>query len=119
MDQKQKLKTVCIDFDRTLMDHQNVAPGHKMGYPEPHAVEAVNALWSRGYHIVILTARRPAEHRIVEQWLRHFQIPFNQVTNVKPEALCYIDDRAIRYEDNWLQILDWVDRVDINPEVKL
>lgn len=109
---------ICVDFDRTLMDHENVAPGHKMGYPEQGAVEALELL-SRKYKIVILTSRTPAQHRIVEQWLNYFNIPFDRVTNVKPEAIAYIDDRAVRYQDNWPQIVEWLHTLDTNPEARI
>ena len=69
----------------------------------------------KGYKVVILTARlHPSNSNLLEimidikKWLTYHG--FNQgthyhiITNNKPPALTYIDDRAIRFENNWLTI---------------
>jgi hypothetical protein len=40
-------------------------------------------------------------------WLNKYNIPFDEVTNNKPKAMCYIDDRAIRFT-NWKDISNYL-----------
>lgn len=79
-----------------------------MGEPINGAVDALKELKAKGYIIVIHTVRgdRPKH---VEDWLRFYGIPFDLVTNIKVPALVYIDDRALRFNGNWLDTLDELD----------
>ena len=51
-----------------------------------------------GYEIIICTARD--DIKPVEDWLKEWDFPDIEVTNVKPKARWYVDDRAIRFI-NW------------------
>lgn len=102
--------TIAIDFDDTIMDNQAVAPGYRMGPPEPGAVAAINKLHEEGHTIVIFTARNVQEPRVkktIADWLDYFRIPYHLITNVKqPEFDVYIDNRALHYQ-SWPQA--WAD----------
>lgn len=88
--------TLAIDFDGVLCDPMNVLPGYRMGQPCAGAVEAMTALRRRGFQLVVFTCNRIGP---VSDWLKHFNVPHDLVTNTKPDADVYIDDRALRHVD--------------------
>jgi hypothetical protein len=38
------------------------------------------------------------------EWLNYYEIPYDEVTAIKPNADYYIDDKAIRFH-NWEQTM--------------
>jgi hypothetical protein len=98
---------VCIDFDRTLHDMDNPVEGRKMGGPIPGSLAAVRVLQHAGMDLVVLTAQ--PNHKYIYDWLRYYQYPPMRVTNVKPVAQFYIDDRAIHFTD-WAHTLLEIDK---------
>ena len=97
-------KTLAIDFDGVLHEYRNFeAPS---GKPVPGAVEAWYKLYNAGYNLVVFTCRKDLDS--VREWMhRHFDFKRNighfyepEITNIKPMAIVYIDDRAIRFT-NW------------------
>jgi len=114
LSQKPVDKIAIIDFDGTLC---------KFAFPdvgpiEPNVQEALEILKAAGYIIKIHSCRtatywkRPDERVIHVQLIRDFMrennLPYDEIildpTKDKPIADVYIDDRAIRYDNNWLQI---------------
>lgn len=93
--------TLAVDFDGVLHDPHNVTPGHRMGVPCDGAVESMTHLRRRGYRLVIFTTNRIGP---VGDWLDHFKVPYDEITNTKPEAEVYIDDRGLRHT-NWTETL--------------
>lgn len=108
--------TVATDFDGTIHDQDNREPGRKMGKPFPGAKETLTRLRELGATIVIHTCRaRPYKETVdgvdyepgvkhVEDWLNFFEIPFDEVTAIKPLAMAYVDDKAIPFQGNWADI---------------
>ncbi len=94
-----------IDFDDTIHDTKNVSEGHKMGQPTAGAVNAVRYL-SRSYRIIVFTVR--GDQPYIKDWLRHFNIPFDAVTNVKGPAVAYVDDKAVHFDGNWNRVIQEV-----------
>lgn len=98
---------LAIDFDDTIHDTKNPAPGRKMGPPLEGAKDALIEFKRQGHTIIIHTAQSSFKH--IEDWLHYFDIPFDEVTNIKPLAACYIDDKAIHFTawskiniENWI-----------------
>ena len=89
---------VAVDFDGVLHDPSNRLPGYRMGQPIAGAVEAVGQLFREGHVIVVHTVRDDSD-RHVTKWLAYFKVPHNGVTNRKPNADVFIDDKAIRFTD--------------------
>lgn len=97
-------KALCIDFDGVLHRYSQGWKGHHDIYddPVPGAVEACYALAEAGWKLYVLSSRAHMEP--IAEWLLKHGFPPMILTRIKPIAVAYIDDRAIRFEDNWLSI---------------
>ena len=108
MNQQDESKILCIDFDDTIHDTHDTRPGYKMGQPEKGAVVALRYLVGRGYTIIVLTGRpvnKPQVYNAVKRWLDYFQVPYSDITNVKPEHYGYIIDNKAMHYDTWERTL--------------
>lgn len=102
---KSKLIWVGVDLDGTLAKPvwtpEN--PTTEIGDPIWSNVDKLEALVAMGYKIFIHTSRPWTDYQIIEQWLQHYDIPYKEIQCGKPLYAAYIDDRAIRAEeDSWL-----------------
>jgi len=108
-------KVVLIDFDDTI------APfGYMFSYPEPFpgVAEFTQALRKKGYSIGIFTSRlsptwiksanqnRKKQKRYLAKYCNQFGIAFDFMTAEKVPCEAYIDDKAIRFEENWAEIAE-------------
>lgn len=109
-----KQKTIGIDFDGTLCRKQKYGDGTIHEVPNEKAAEVMTRLHEDGYRLVIFTTRlNPSfggnitwKSAQIAHWLLENGIPFDEITNAKPEAMAYIDDRAIRFT-NWQDISNY------------
>ena len=90
---------LAIDFDGTIHDWLAPKPGRRMGPPIEGAREALQAFREAGHTIIVHTVRG-GEPKHVKDWLDYYLIPYHQVTNIKPAADWYIDDRGMHFT-NW------------------
>lgn len=97
--EKHKL-VVCIDFDGVLNNYKFYDPDN-LYEVRPGAKKFINTLRFL-YRVVILTARDTEK---VKEWLQENDIIVDEVTNVKPPALCYVDDRAVRFDGDFNRTL--------------
>jgi len=85
--------TVAVDFDGVIADYRGWKGVFELGEPYPGAGEFLRIL-AEDYRVVVFTTRSVAH---VMDWL--FQRGWTKyvvdVTNQKPVAFAYIDDRAI------------------------
>ena len=93
---------ICFDFDGVLHNFSRreddfPTPG---GPPVVGARTAVRELLSRGYSLVIFSARanEPGGPEAIEAWLDWWLFPPIPVSLQKPEAKLYVDDRGFRFE---------------------
>lgn len=108
-------KVVCVDFDGTLYPFAEIFEGIP---PFDGAAEAVRSLKESGYRIVIYTSRlsrawlASESHNAIDHIdyirmvLDRDAIPYDDITGEKIPAEYYIDDRAIEFKENWLDIRD-------------
>lgn len=92
-------RNACIDFDNTLCDWNHPHPGHTWGNPILGAQLGMAHLRGMGLRLVVYTvkATTPEGTKAVEGWLRNNKIPYDEVTAIKPPAVVYLDDRAVRF----------------------
>lgn len=119
-------KSVSVDFDQTLCDsaYPDVGP------PKPGAREAMQALKDMGFFIIVSSCRscgwywdlyygeepfKPAcerdVHKAMVKWLEDNRIPYDLVddgTKGKVSAKYYLDDKAVRVEDNWPEVIEFI-----------
>lgn len=98
------LPRVAVDFDGVVNSYTNGWNGGALDTePVPGTADALREL-SKRYELVIFTARHDLDgvrRWLVEHRLAHY---FTDVTNRKPAATVYLDDRALKFE-SWAQAL--------------
>lgn len=104
MDEEQK-PVVCVDLDGVLNAFDGWRGADFFHPPRPGAREFLQLLNERGYRVVVFTVRW-APH--VEAWLaEHGLAEFvSAVTDKKPPAHVYVDDRAICFEGDFAKTMD-------------
>lgn len=119
-------KSIGVDFDGTLCDLQY--PG--IGAVKPGAKEALARLKELGYRIIIWTCRTchyyysefgtdPSLHTLdrpavqdMKAWLDANGIVYDEIddgSRGKLHADYYIDDKGIRFNDNWPDIVSFIE----------
>jgi hypothetical protein len=98
---------VCVDLDGVLNLFDGWRGPDHFHDPRPGAREFLSGLRERGYRVVVFTVRWK-EH--VEAWLVQHRLDalVDEVTNVKPPAHVYIDDRAICFRGDFRSTLDQI-----------
>lgn len=99
------MKTLAVDFDGVIHAYREGWRGGEV-YDRPvfGARYALHVL-AQTYRVVVFTARE--DLGAVRGWLRLHSLDqyVAEVTNVKPPAWAYVDDRAVRFEGEWMQTL--------------
>ena len=98
-----------MDIDSVLLHHDPEDGISRLGLPLPLGRKLVELLKSRGYRVVALTSRPPLNdqprwdisHAGIWTYLRMAGILIDEVTNIKPAADAYFDDKAVRIKKNW------------------
>ena len=121
LSQKSVDKIAIIDFDGTLCKF--MFPG--VGPIEPNVRVALETLKQAGYTIKIHSCRtatywkredeRRIHIRLIQDFMKQHKLPYDElimsITTDKPIADVYIDDRAIRYDNNWLEIAKKLEKI--------
>lgn len=97
--------TLAVDFDGVIHSYENGWHGGSIyGELMEGCAEALRQLDKR-YELVLFTARHNLED--VHLWLvtHHIRHLFHEITNRKPAAVAYLDDRAVRFT-TWAQALE-------------
>lgn len=96
---------VCVDLDGVLNQFDGWKGADYFHPPRPGAREFLSRLVEMGYEVVVFTVRW-APH--VEQWLaRHGLAEYvSRVTDRKPPAHVYIDDRAVCFQGDFSSVLE-------------
>lgn len=101
-------RTVCIDLNGVLDTYAGWQGEVTWHAPRDGAADFLRAIRARGFAVVVLTVRRPDEAR---RWLdRHGLAAYvDDVTDRKPPAFAYIDDRALCFRGTFADTLRELD----------
>lgn len=94
-------RILALDFDGVIHDTQSIAPGKRMGEPVLGAADSIDTLKRAGNKIVIFTAR--ARLPYLEDWLHKYDIYYDEITDIKPDADYFIGNHALPFH-SWAQI---------------
>jgi cation transport ATPase len=91
---------VCVDINGVLDNYRGWQGAEHWDPPRAGAREFLQALQQEGYDVVVLTTRW---HEDARAWLeRHGLLEFVcEVTDRKPAAHVFVDDRALRFEGDF------------------
>lgn len=101
-------KTVAIDFDGVIHSMKSGWLGpNVLEEPVEGAVEAIKTLQADGWEVIIFSARAGTQEGIdaIVSYLEELGLDSLEVTNEKPVASVYIDDRALTFNGNWNETL--------------
>jgi hypothetical protein len=96
---------VCVDLDGVLNAFDGWKGADYFHPPRPGAREFLESLARRGYRVVVFTVRWTPH---VEAWLARYGLSEHvwMVTDKKPAAHVYVDDRAICFDGDFEKTLD-------------
>src|SRR5437016_14569162 len=96
--------TVCVDLDGVLNQYDGWKGADFFHPPAPGAATFLRTLVDRNYRVIVFTSRW-ASHD--EEWLDQHGLKsyIDSVTDKKPVAHVYLDDRAICFRGDFDQAL--------------
>lgn len=100
---------LAVDFDGTVTQYRNGWEGATTitDPPTDGVADALGRLQAAGWRILIFSTRAndPEAVPVMEAWLKEHGVPFDEISvGGKPKAKAYIDDRAIRFKNNWAEL---------------
>ncbi len=98
----------CVDFNGVLDSYTGWKGPLHFDPPRPGVREFLVALRERGFAVVVFTTRFADD---VWQWLREHQLAdlVSDVTDRKPAAHVFVDDRAVCFRGNFVDTLREID----------
>jgi hypothetical protein len=93
---------LAIDFDGVIHDYKNPVEGKRMGQPIEGTKNKLATFRMLGYTIIVHSLWGD-KNGIIGEWMKYYGIPYDEITNIKPNADYYIDDRAIKFA-SWKEI---------------
>ena len=102
--QTDERPTVCVDLDGVLNVFDEWVAPEFFHAPREGAREFLRQLHEERFRVVVLTVRW---HEWVRSWLQdHGMSEFvDDVTDRKPPAIAYVDDRAVCFQGDFAQTL--------------
>lgn len=115
-------QTLVIDIDHTICtpDDTKTDTFEKYGLATPisEMIESIRKAKAKGFRIVLFTARRMATHNgdinkviadvgdLTKNWLAEHNVPYDELIFGKPNAVYYVDDKALR-PDEFVKFIEW------------
>lgn len=89
---------LAVDFDGVIHNNREPVPGRRMGGPVEGARESINRLMADGHTVIVHSQWGGGDgQKIIADWMRFYGIPYHEITNIKPKADVYLDDKAARF----------------------
>jgi capsule biosynthesis phosphatase len=100
---------ICFDLDGTLCENKKPEQEYKDVLPMLGAVEYLTYLKKQGHYIIIMTARNMVTYNnnvgqiianqapVVIEWLKKYNIPYDELLFGKPHADFFVDDKGIQF----------------------
>jgi len=114
------MDTLVIDIDHTICtpddSKNNTFEKYGLAVPKKDMIDAIVSAKKMGYRIVLFTARRMATHNgdinkviqdvgeLTESWLADHGVPYDELIFGKPNAVYYVDDKAMLPS----RFLEWI-----------
>lgn len=103
-------KTVVFDFDGVINSYRSGWQGETV-IPDPPVegiADTIAHLHEARYEVIVVSTRcaTPCGRIAVARYLEKHGIKVDGVTNEKPPALVYIDDRAICFDGNAAALIE-------------
>ena len=101
----------CFDVDGTIAELKKEGEQYQDVLPKKGAVETLKKLREDGHYIILHTARNmqtysghvgkviSVQSPILFEWLKKYDVPYDEVYFGKPSADFYVDDKAIRMNE--------------------
>lgn len=118
---KKEKKTIALDFDGVLHDYTKGWTGIiPEGKPIPGSLDFVKKILSMNYNIIVFSARLSEKnsYKEMKKWLKEYDFPDLELSNEKPNAEIYIDDRGYRFDGNFKNALDYIKPEKMKPWYK-
>lgn len=109
---------ICIDLDGTICEIRQEGQTYADVKVKVGAVEKIRQLRAAGHTIIIHTARNMGStgHNVGKalknvgkmtfEWLEKNGIEYDEIFFGKPNADITIDDRVVRFQDNWAEMTE-------------
>ena len=106
---KPTRQTIVVDLDDTVCFHTN--RDYPAALPNTPVILKLRELKTLGWYIIIATARgmhscdgdlqlfEERNRHITEEWLKTYQVPFDELQFGKPLGMLYVDDKAMRPDE--------------------
>ncbi len=103
-------------MDDTICESKKVGENYMDVQPKPDAIEILKKLKADGHYIIIYSSRHmltcnnnigqiiAKQAHIFYEWFKKYDIEYDELVLGKPLADVYIDDKAIKYKQNWNEI---------------
>ena len=115
-------QTLVIDIDHTICtpndSEKDTFEKYGKAKPIPEMISSIRKAKEKGYRIVLFTARRMATHngdinKVIEDvgeltinWLREHDVPYDELMFGKPNAVYYVDDKALKPHE-FMKFIEW------------
>lgn len=105
-------KTVVFDFDGVIHEYTSGWKGIDIipDSPVDGIRESIMDIRSNGYEVIVVSARcsDPIGIQAIKEYLLFHDIVVDGVSETKPPAIVYIDDRAICFDGNPNNLLEQI-----------